>query len=225
MLTVTESEIQRARPVTLKRLPATGMPVKRVLDVALSLLALFFFAPAFLAIAIALLIADGSPVIYRHKRIGANGRSFECLKFRSMRKDAAERLEEVLAADPVARREWNESQKLKDDPRIHRLGKFLRISSLDELPQFVNVLRGDMSLVGPRPIVADEMERYGEHIHYYLAMKPGITGLWQVSGRNDTSYENRVRFDVEYYRKRGLLFDMRIMVKTVGVVLFTRNGW
>lgn len=225
MLSAIDNTIGHAGPIALGHFSKRRLRVKRVADVILSVLALAVLSPGLLLVAAALLIADGRPVIYRHKRIGRYGHAFECLKFRSMRKDAAERLEELLASDPEIRREWEESQKLHHDPRIHRLGQFLRTSSIDELPQLINVIRGDMSLVGPRPIVAAEMARYGEQINTYLAMTPGLTGLWQVCGRNDTSYEARVRFDVEYYHKRSTRFDLKIMIKTAGVLLFARNGW
>jgi lipopolysaccharide/colanic/teichoic acid biosynthesis glycosyltransferase len=225
MLLVTENTIRDARPLAARFRLLQSKRLKRALDVTLALLALIFASPLMLTLAAVLYAFDGGPVIFRQKRIGAGGKVFDCLKFRSMRRDAAARLQQLLDADPVARREWTESQKLRHDPRIHALGHILRISSLDELPQLINVLKGEMSLVGPRPIVADEMERYGDQLQYYLALKPGLTGLWQVSGRNDTSYALRVRYDVEYFHTRSLLLDLSIMVRTVGVVLFARNGW
>jgi exopolysaccharide production protein ExoY len=198
--------------------------IKRALDVALSAGALLFLSPGLLLIATILFAIDGGPVIYRHNRVGRNGRMFGCLKFRSMYRDADRRLKEILESDPARRKEWAESQKLSDDPRVHRLGRLLRRSSLDELPQLFNVLRGEMSIVGPRPIVTDELPRYGEHAGYYLAVTPGITGLWQVSGRNGTGYEERVLLDVEYCRTRSTRLDLIIMLKTVRVVLWSPNG-
>lgn len=197
---------------------------KRLMDIVLSALALLFLSPALLVIVGVLFLADGRPFIFSHKRIGRNGRPFSCLKFRTMRRDADARLAELLANDPECRKEWEEKHKLLNDPRIHRVGKFLRVSSLDELPQFLNVLRGEMSLVGPRPVVASELERYGRDADYYLALTPGITGLWQISGRNDTSYRERVKYDVEYYETQSVWKDIVILWKTVGVVLFARNG-
>ena len=141
-----------------------------------------------LGVLAALVRADGGTVFYRHRRIGAGGRMFDCIKFRSMVLDADGVLRRVIAEDPAAAAEWAETQKLRDDPRITRIGRFLRRSSLDELPQLFNVLRGEMSLVGPRPIVQAEVARYGDDIEYYYAAKPGLTGLWQVSGRSDMSY-------------------------------------
>lgn len=198
--------------------------IKRALDIALSAGALAFLSPGLLLIAVILFAIDGGPVIYRHDRVGKNGRMFGCLKFRSMYRDAGRRLEAILENDPARRKEWEESQKLSDDPRVHRFGQLLRRSSLDELPQLLNVLRGEMSIVGPRPIVPDELRRYGEHADCYLAVTPGITGLWQVSGRNGTGYDERVRLDVEYVRTRSTLRDLMIMLKTVRVVLWAQNG-
>lgn len=197
--------------------------LKRAFDIVFSLLAALFLLPALVVIAIALLLIDGRPIIFRHKRIGRGGRSFSCLKFRSMRKDADKVLAELLEADAERRQEWENSQKLKNDPRIHWLGKLLRITSFDELPQLFNILAGDMSIVGPRPIVADELDRYGPNLNCYLAMTPGLTGLWQVSRRPDTSYEERVQFDVEYYKSCSMRTDLSIIMKTIIVVLFARN--
>ena len=198
--------------------------VKRVFDVAFSALVLVFLFPAIVLISLCILVSDGRPVFYRQKRIGRDGKMFDCLKFRTMRRDADRLLRELLDQNPVLLQEWRACQKLRNDPRIHPIGHFLRISSLDELPQFVNVLRGEMSVVGPRPIVEDEMIRYGERINDYLLMKPGITGLWQVSGRSDTSYAERVQLDVQYFHDRTTWLDLKIVWRTVGVFLFDRNG-
>ncbi|WP_295813365.1 sugar transferase [uncultured Nitratireductor sp.] len=198
--------------------------LKRTFDVVFSVLVILFLLPAIALISLCILISDGRPVFFRQKRIGRDGRVFECLKFRTMRRDADHLLKELLEKNPVLLQEWRACQKLRNDPRIHSIGHFLRISSLDELPQFLNVLRGDMSVVGPRPIVEDEMARYGECINDYLLMKPGITGLWQVSGRNDTSYAERVQLDVHYFQNRTMLLDLKIVWRTVGVFLFDQNG-
>nr|WP_159586721.1 sugar transferase [Chelativorans xinjiangense] len=202
----------------------TGESIKRSLDVSIALLSLLFLFPAFAIICILLLVHDGWPLIYRHKRVGRDGKTFDCLKFRTMRRDADKVLHDLLSTSEAARGEWSTQHKLRRDPRIHRLGRFLRMTSLDEIPQFINVLRGEMSIVGPRPIVEDEIPRYGDRIHCYLSMTPGITGLWQVSGRSDTSYDYRVDLDAEYHRTRSLNLDLRIMWRTVGVLLFDRNG-
>lgn len=197
--------------------------MKRAFDVVFSLLSLIFLLPALVVISLALLLVDGGPIIFRHKRVGRGGRTFFCLKFRSMRKDADKVLSELLETDPERRQEWEESQKLKNDPRIHWLGKLLRISSFDELPQLFNVLRGEMSIVGPRPIIEEELDRYGPNVQCYLAMTPGLTGLWQVSRRADTSYEERVQFDVDYYHSCSMRTDLAIIMKTIVIVLFAQN--
>ncbi|WP_283180092.1 sugar transferase [Gemmobacter sp. 24YEA27] len=155
---------------------------KPVLDRIFAFFALIFFAPFFFIIAVSILVSDRGPVLFRHKRIGKDGRPFYCLKFRTMASDAETRLRHILENDPLARAEWDASHKLTHDPRITCLGAFFRKTSLDELPQFWNVLRGEMSVVGPRPIVEAEMHHYGDDITSYLAVLPGITGLWQVSG-------------------------------------------
>lgn len=196
---------------------------KRVVDLLLSGAGLLFMAPALLVIAIALLLVDGRPIIYRHTRIGRDGRPFECLKFRTMRKDADRYLAELLARDEKRKLEWLSTQKLTNDPRVHWLGRYLRMSSADELPQLLNVQRGEMSLVGPRPVVASELERYGSNLYCYLGLRPGITGLWQVNRRADTTYEERIQFDLDYFHSRSMRADLAILVKTVGVVLLARN--
>ncbi|WP_246704230.1 sugar transferase [Rhizobium sp. P38BS-XIX] len=196
---------------------------KRIVDILISGTGLLFLAPALAVIAIALLLVDGRPIIYRHTRIGRDGRPFNCLKFRTMRKDADRQLADLLARDEARRQEWVSTQKLTNDPRVHWLGKYLRMSSADELPQLLNVQRGDMSLVGPRPVVAAELERYGPDLYCYLGLRPGITGLWQVSRRADTTYEERIQFDLDYFHSRSLRTDISILVKTVGVVLLARN--
>ncbi|HGK7544314.1 TPA: sugar transferase, partial [Klebsiella pneumoniae] len=143
---------------------------------------------------------DGGPAIYGHERIGKDGRPFKCLKFRSMVVNSKDVLEQLLATDVDARKEWDATFKLKNDPRITKIGGFLRRTSLDELPQLFNVLKGEMSLVGPRPIITAELERYNEEVDYYLLSKPGMTGLWQVSGRSDVDYETRVYLDAWYVK-------------------------
>lgn len=195
---------------------------KRVFDVAIAACALAFFAPVMAIIAVALLVQDGRPVFYKHRRIGLGGRPFQCWKFRTMTKDAEQRLRHLLDSSETCRQQWRSNQKLDQDPRAHRIGAFLRTSSLDELPQFVNVLRGDMSVVGPRPIVVDEMPRYGDHVGYYLAQRPGITGLWQVTRRSDTSYDERVKLDVRYSQTWTIGGDIAIIARTVAVLLTTQ---
>lgn len=191
---------------------------KRTMDAVLACIALLLLTPLMIVTAI-LVAADGGAVFYRHRRIGRNGVPFQCLKFRTMLPDAEGALRALLTADPAAQREWQKNFKLKNDPRITWIGRFLRKSSIDELPQLINVIKGDMALVGPRPIVSDEILRYGDEISFYYRCRPGITGLWQISGRNDTSYAQRVRMDVEYAQSISLKRDVIIMIKTAKVVL------
>lgn len=191
---------------------------KRSFDLVAASLLVLMLSPALLLIA-ALVRRDGGPAIFGHVRIGRDGVSFKCLKFRSMVMNADGVLKALLERDPQARAEWEREFKLKNDVRITPIGRFLRRTSLDELPQLFNVIRGEMSLVGPRPIVQQELARYGQDVNYYLMAKPGMTGLWQVSGRNDTDYATRVSLDVAYVQQLSLRRDMRILVKTVSVVL------
>jgi len=192
--------------------------VKLLFDQFVSLLLLLVLSPLFLAVAL-LIRADGGPALFGHRRIGENGRSFRCFKFRSMVTDADVVLQQVLKTDPQASIEWRATHKLHNDPRITPIGRVLRRTSLDELPQLLNVVRGEMSLVGPRPIIDAEVPRYGRDISYYFEAKPGITGLWQVSGRSNTTYEHRVRLDVWYVRNWSLWHDIAILMKTLPAVL------
>ena len=195
---------------------------KRCIDVVVSLLAIVALSPL-LAVLAVISKLDGGPIVFSHTRVGLDKSLFRCYKFRSMHVDADKRLSELLARDDDARQEWNTHFKLKDDPRITTLGLFLRKSSLDELPQLINVLKGDMSLVGPRPVIEEELVLYGEYESDYLNARPGITGLWQVSGRNDLDYDERVTLDATYVRNWTHALDLRILLKTVLVVL-TRRG-
>lgn len=192
---------------------------KSVLDKSFAVAALLFLAPFIAVLCLLLKFREGGPVFFAHTRIGKNGEPFKCLKFRTMLPDAEARLAAHLDAHPEVRTEWEARHKLSDDPRITCLGHFLRKTSLDELPQFWNVLRGDMSIVGPRPITRDEARHYGKDFKAYLSVRPGITGLWQVSGRSDTTYAERVAMDVDYVKTRSLLGDCRIILKTVAVVM------
>ncbi|WP_374575544.1 sugar transferase [Phenylobacterium sp.] len=205
------------------RLSQPPFSVSRVLDIVIALVVLVFMAPAMLLIALLVKIQDGGPAVFRQTRIGYGGRSFKCLKFRTMVVDAEARLQALLESDPRARREWACDQKLRSDPRITALGSFLRKSSLDELPQLFNVLRGEMSLVGPRPIVTDEAAKYGRWFGRYCAVRPGVTGLWQISGRNDVSYRQRVAYDVAFTRLQSTQLYLRILVATIPAV-FVRHG-
>ncbi|OWU83484.1 hypothetical protein ATO6_18800 [Oceanicola sp. 22II-s10i] len=196
---------------------------KLVFDKAFALMALTLLFPLLIVIAVVILIADGRPIFYSQARIGQNGRRFRCWKFRTMIKKADAALEAALSKDPELKAEWLATRKLRNDPRINAIGRILRNTSLDELPQFWNVLRGDMSIVGPRPVVPDELSYYGQFAGVYLSVRPGLTGAWQVSGRSNTTYDQRVAMDVEYVGNAGFWRDMSIVVKTVRVVL-TRDG-
>jgi lipopolysaccharide/colanic/teichoic acid biosynthesis glycosyltransferase len=191
---------------------------KRLLDITLASVLLLVALPIILLVAFAVSVSSRGPVLYGHERIGRNGRRFRCLKFRTMCVDADERLERLLASDPDARAEYEASYKLKNDPRVTRIGGAPRRSSLDELPQLLNVLSGDMSLVGPRPVVADELELYERHQEAYLSARPGLTGAWQVSGRSDISYDERVALDVDYLHRQSPREDAAILCRTVVVV-------
>ncbi len=197
--------------------------VKAAFDMVLALALLAALSPVFVLLT-ALVCLDGGPALFCHERVGANGRSFRCFKFRTMGTDADQVLRRLLASDPAAEREWAETRKLRNDPRITRIGKILRHTSLDELPQLFNVLRGEMSLVGPRPIVHAEIEHYADNIAYYLETRPGLTGLWQVSGRSETTYERRVKLDVWYVRNWSLWHDITILLKTIPAVLRQRGS-
>jgi exopolysaccharide production protein ExoY len=191
---------------------------KRIVDVLGAIVLGLVFSPLILTIMF-LMRKSGGTVIYRHRRVGRGGQMFSCLKFRTTVPNADQVLRELLESDPDLRAEWIRDHKLRHDPRVTRLGRFLRRTSLDELPQLLNVLRGEMSLVGPRPVVREELLRYGRNVGTYLAAKPGITGLWQVTGRNDTDYRRRVVLDTYYVRNQNLLLDLYILLKTTGVVL------
>jgi exopolysaccharide production protein ExoY len=197
----------------------------RIVDISVALLALFFFLPLMFLIAAVVRLESPGPIIYRHPRIGKGGRLFQCLKFRTMLVNGDQLLEDLLSTCPTSRAEWERDFKLRVDPRVTRVGRVLRKLSLDELPQLVNVLRGEMSIVGPRPIVAAEVSRYGQFFTYYCAVTPGITGLWQISGRNDICYAERVQLDVEYARFKSLKNDIAIILKTIPAVVFARGSY
>ena len=214
------AQVDRSRLAALKE-PARRIS-KRGLDILGASCLLALLSPLLLVITL-MILKDGKQVLFGHRRIGARGRQFKCWKFRSMVPNAEQVLRDVLARDPVARAEWEKDFKLRNDPRITTIGKFLRSTSLDELPQLINVLMGEMSLVGPRPIVADEIVRYGAAFHDYTRCRPGITGVWQVSGRNDTGYRQRVHFDQQYARHSTFGGDIAILLRTPVAVL-RRSG-
>lgn len=223
------AESRTAHRITDRRLirkvrDANGR-LKRLFDLAVAASALLFLAPALLTIALLIKLSEPSgSVIYRHTRVGRQGARFGCLKFRTMAVDAEARLERILATDPDAAAEWREGQKLRDDPRITKIGAVLRKTSLDELPQLFNVLMGEMSIVGPRPITRAELNRYGRDRRYYLLVRPGITGLWQVSGRSSAGYEKRIRMDRAYLEDWSWLSEFWILLMTLPAVLKTDDA-
>jgi len=203
--------------------PPIGGLIKRSFDIAGSLVGLIALSPLFIMIALLVKFSDGGSIFYGHRRIGRGGRIFPCLKFRTMVPDGDKVLAAYLATNPDANAEWIATRKLKNDPLVSRVGAVLRKLCLDELPQIINILQGDMSLVGPRPVVRDELEIYGSAAVYYLKSRPGLTGLWQVSGRTNVPYSERVRLDMLYIENRSILMDVQILWRTVGCVL-ARKG-
>lgn len=197
---------------------------KRVFDIIFSLFVLIVFSPLYLLLAVLIAVSSPGPIFYVQQRVGKNYRPFGCIKFRTMVNNADELLQTMVANSPQLREEYEESFKLRNDPRLTGIGKFLRLTSLDEFPQFWNVLKGDMSVVGPRPLVPEELYKYGYRIERVLMIRPGITGLWQVSGRNDIPYPQRVQIDCYYASCRSLLLDLGIVIKTIGVVIFPRKN-
>jgi undecaprenyl-phosphate galactose phosphotransferase len=194
--------------------------VKRIIDIIGAIVGIIILIPLTVIIKLVnVLNKDYGPIFYSHERIGKNGKHFKMYKFRSMCMNSQEILEKLLAEDEEARKEWNDTMKLRNDPRITKIGKFLRKTSLDEFPQFINVLKGEMSLVGPRAIIDDEVAKFGVHMDTVFSVKPGITGNWAVNGRSDTSYEERVELERYYAENISLWFDIEILIKTVISVL------
>ena len=204
---------------------AVGGALKRLFDIFVALSAVVMLAPLFILVAAAVKIASPGPVLYGHQRVGYNNRPFRCWKFRSMVVDGDTVLANYLAENPAEHEEWTRSRKLRNDPRVTRLGAVLRSSSVDELPQIINVLMGDMSIVGPRPVVKDELDMYGDAVTHYLRTRPGITGLWQVSGRSDTSYDQRISFDTQYVNNWSMASDVSIIVRTIPAVLSSKGSY
>jgi exopolysaccharide production protein ExoY len=192
---------------------------------AFGLLLLVLAAPIMLLVAASIWIEDGGSIFFVQERIGRGGRVFPCLKFRSMALNAEHHIDKVLERDPVARQEWALNRKLRCDPRVTMVGRLIRRGSLDELPQLFNVLLGDMGLVGPRPIMTNEVSLYGSRLSYYCTVRPGLTGLWQISGRSHASFRSRIAMDMVYIRSRRIAFDLRILVATIPVVLFGRGSY
>ena len=215
-----------SRPLDLEKWKIRHIPVKRTFDIFFSLSALIFSFPLFLTIALAIRLTSRGKVIYAHERIGRGGVTFRCLKFRTMYRDADSRLKAMLAQNEEMRREWQMTRKLKRDPRITPVGRFLRKSSLDELPQFWNILKGDLSVVGPRPVVREELDQfYGTKAGKVLSIRPGLTGIWQVSGRSDTSYATRVHLDEIYVDTQSLFLDIKLICKTLPAVISSKGSY
>nr|WP_242038408.1 sugar transferase [Chroococcidiopsis sp. [FACHB-1243]] len=214
----------RAKPKGLLLARLNKEFAKRLFDVLFSLSVLILFAPVYLVLGFSIALSSPGPIFYVQERVGKNHKPFYCIKFRTMVANADEILSELIASSPGLRQEFEDNFKLKQDPRITKVGHFLRLTSLDEFPQFWNVLMGDMSIVGPRPLVAEELPRYGRHIDKVLTIKPGITGLWQVSGRNDIPYNRRVQIDVHYASSYSMWLDVWVILKTVFVVIVPKNN-
>jgi exopolysaccharide production protein ExoY len=199
----------------------TGRAAKRVVDIVLALSGIFLLAPLFVICFLATAFTSPGPALFRHRRVGFDGKHFDCLKFRTMVTDAPDRLRRFLESSPEAAAEWATNRKLRHDPRVTAIGSILRKSSLDELPQLFNVLRGEMSIVGPRPVTDEELDRYSSSVGAYLACRPGITGLWQVSGRSTTTYSKRVACDTFYARNWSMYLDAKIVIVTLPSVLLS----
>ena len=193
---------------------------KNFLDFLFSMIILIACLPLFIIISLLIKLSSRGPIFFLQERIGRNNVSFKCIKFRTMHPEAKDILENLLMKDPKFKIEFEKTHKIKNDPRITTIGKLLRKTSLDELPQFINVLRNEMSIIGPRPIVSKEKKKYGKNIKKVLSIKPGITGLWQVSGRNNLTYKKRVNLDLNYAENYNFLMDLRILIRTIGVILF-----
>jgi lipopolysaccharide/colanic/teichoic acid biosynthesis glycosyltransferase len=201
-----------------------GKFAKRIFDILFSLAILMLFSPLYLLIMLAIALSSPGPIFYVQERVGKNFKRFGCIKFRTMVKNADEVLLQLMETSPRLRQEFQTSFKLRRDPRITWIGRFLRVTSLDEFPQFLNVLMGDMSVVGPRPVVVEELPKYGKHVDRVLSIRPGITGLWQVSGRNHIPYPRRVQIDVYYIHFRSFLWDLGIIIRTIGIVIFPKDN-
>lgn len=201
-----------------------GRHQKRLVDIVLALSGMVLLAPLLIICYLATIVTSPGPALFRHRRVGFNGRHFDCLKFRTMVTDAPERLRNLLESDPLAAAEWISNRKLRNDPRVTAIGAILRKSSLDELPQLFNVLKGDMSIVGPRPVPDEELERYAASISAYLACRPGITGLWQVSGRSTTTYSKRIACDTFYANHWSIALDAKILIVTLPALLATDDA-
>ena len=202
-----------------------NLGIKRFIDLSIVIVGGMIVLPWLVLFALLIKISSPGPVLYGHTRLGLNGKHFKAYKFRSMVVDAKEQLEIMLESNPKIREEWETNHKLKNDPRVTAIGRFLRRTSFDEFPQLINILKGEMSLVGPRPVVDEEVAKYGEDYNRIFSVKPGLTGLWQVSGRSDTNYAERVAFDTYYLQSWSVWLDLWILYKTVGVVVRGKGAY
>jgi len=218
-----EEPLVRARPAPQVDRGLGFWQLDRLFDLTLALLFIALLSPVMLVTAVLVRASGSGPIIFRHTRIGRGGKPFECLKFRTMSDSAEHMLTELLEGCGSMQAEWERDHKIRCDPRVTPVGHFLRRFSIDELPQLFNVLRGEMSIVGPRPIVHAEVYRYAEYFTDYCAVRPGLTGLWQVSGRNDVDYEQRVRLDSQYAGAKCIALDCLLIVRTIPVVFFGRG--
>ncbi len=216
--------VQRTIPRSLPLQRLNDEFFKRLFDIFFSLSVLILFAPVYLILALLIALSSPGSVFYVQERVGKNRKLFGCIKFRTMVDNADEMFAQMMETSPHLRQEFQDNFKLKHDPRITWIGRFLRVTSLDEFPQFWNVLKGDMSVVGPRPLVVEELHKYGRHMDKVLTIRPGITGLWQVSGRNDIPYPRRVQMDLYYVNFKNFWIDLWIVTKTIGVVIFPKNN-
>lgn len=215
--TISKNRISKRAPV--------GGTTKRLVDLFGAFAGLLLLSPLIFMVAVAIKLSDRGPVFFGHMRIGRDGRTFHCLKFRTMTTDGDAVLANYFRENPVAKAEWETTRKLKFDPRVTRIGHILRKLSIDELPQLINILRGDMSIVGPRPVVQDELKFYGRSVSFYLRARPGLTGLWQISGRNDVGYQRRVAFDRYYVENWSFFEDIFIILKTIPAVCLARGSY
>lgn len=217
---------QESLPLSSQSLRIRHLPIKRIFDLMFSLAALTFGFPLYFLIALMIKYTSKGNVFYYQTRIGRGGKAFRCYKFRTMYHDADQRLSTLLKESPSARKEWGETRKLKNDPRVTSLGKFLRKTSLDELPQFYNVLKGNLSIVGPRPVVQEEINQFfGVKAYKILSIRPGLTGIWQVSGRNNTSYSHRVHLDETYVDNQSFWLDLKLICQTLPCMIFARGAY
>lgn len=224
ILTTNNPDIDYLPPKEYKITPLGGAP-KRAFDLLVAAVALCVAVPVMLATSIVIKMLDGGPVFFVQNRLGFAGQSFPCFKFRTMEVGAEEKLMQYLLVDVGAAEEWKSTRKLKRDPRLTLIGSALRRSSIDELPQLLNVLLGHMSMVGPRPVVAEEIQYYGGEAEAYFSTRPGLTGEWQISGRNDLSYAERVRLDYQYCTRWSFTNDLLILLKTLPIILLRRGSY